>query len=124
MADTIVRTATVDDARAIAIVQVESRCATDAHRMPEALLAPMDVDRDPDRCAERWGAGAEERLRDAGFDRARRYVPDGDDRAAGCSEHRGRRDDGGRCIDERSGSGGVLAPLLERRPIRDPRETP
>lgn len=51
-----IRTATVDDARAISIVQVETWRAAYAHLMPEALLRRMDVDRNAERRAERWDA--------------------------------------------------------------------
>lgn len=54
MADTTVRTATLDDARAIAIVQVETWRAAYADLMPEALLQRMDVDRNAARRAETW----------------------------------------------------------------------
>lgn len=49
-----VRTATVDDARAISVVQVETWRAAYAHLMPEALLRRMDVDRNAERRAETW----------------------------------------------------------------------
>lgn len=56
-----VRTATVDDARAIAVVQVETWRSAYAGLMPEALLRRMDVDRNAERRAESWA----ERHRDA-----------------------------------------------------------
>lgn len=177
-----VRTATVDDARAISVVQVETWRAAYADLMPEALLRRMDVDRNAVRRAETWaqrhrdlrvvdlvaerdgdvvgwasvgptdqddlpgfgqlfaiyavaatwssGVGralmheAEQRLRDAGFERACLYVLDGNDRAAGFYERHGWREDGHTWIDERFGYGGVLVPLLERRRVRELGEAP
>ncbi|WP_175414209.1 GNAT family N-acetyltransferase [Agrococcus sp. SGAir0287] len=54
MADTTVRTATVDDARAISVVQVETWRAAYAALMPEALLRRMDVERSTARRTETW----------------------------------------------------------------------